>query len=44
MTQFAAHGHRVFYVATTFQRETRRPVITELAENVWEVAAGGGPS
>ncbi len=43
MTQFARHGHRVFYVATTFQRDTRRPAISELAENVWGVRLPGRP-
>ena len=43
MTQMTRTGHRVFYAATTFQRDTRRPVISELAANVWGVRLPGRP-
>lgn len=41
MTQMARAGHRVFYVATTFQEGSRRPAVTALAENVWGVRLSG---
>ncbi len=43
MTQFAKRGHRVFYVATTFQRDSRRPAVGDLADNVWGVRLPGRP-
>lgn len=43
MTQLTRTGHRVFYAATTFQRDTRRPVISELTTNVWGVRLPGRP-
>jgi GT2 family glycosyltransferase/glycosyltransferase involved in cell wall biosynthesis len=41
LTQLAKRGHRVFYIATTFQQDRRRPVISELADNVWGVRLVG---
>jgi GT2 family glycosyltransferase/glycosyltransferase involved in cell wall biosynthesis len=43
LTQFARNGHRVFYVRTTFQSESPRPVVTELAEGVYGVQLPGPP-
>ena len=40
-TQFAAHGHRVFYVSPArYRRGERVPGVRELADNIYEVELG----